>query len=370
MVPDLTQRFLGSTFDPKANSLNALRLALALLVLVAHSAELGGYGRDLQPLGAWAVAGFFCISGYLITASRDHSRSLGEFLWRRFLRIYPAFLAVLVVVAFAIAPAAGALAGAGAWAPASAVSYVVSNMGVWIFQLDIGEMLGSTPFPGVWNGSLWTLGYEALCYLVIGAVFLLTRSTRRVTVALLFVSSSAVAVLAGEGIATVPTTAATFCSLSSYFLAGAILYLWRDRIPLRRSGTLIACVLVVALAAGDHFPGLAGLPVAYLLMSLGIRLPLARIGARNDVSYGVYIYAFPVQQVLASLFAGSALPLWAFIILSLAFTMPLAWASWFFVERPALRAKNLFTRGTTLSRRRPDAVTRRSIENPPDAGLA
>jgi len=349
---------LSAVFDPRANSLNALRLGLALLVLVAHAAELGGYGRDLQPLGAWAVVGFFCISGYLITASREHSASLRDFLWRRFLRIYPAFLTTLVVVAFVVAPAAGLWAGAGEWSPESAITYVLRNLAVWIFQLDIGEMLGSTPFPSVWNGSLWTLGYEVLCYLVVGAVFLLPGRSHRLTIVVLFLASSVVAGLASGGITVAPGTASTFCALLSSFLSGALLYLWRDRVPVHRVGDVVAATLVVALAAGGAFPGLAGLPVAYLLMSLSVRLPLARVGARNDISYGVYIYAFPVQQVLACVFSPAVLPLWVFIGLSLAFTVPLAWASWLFVERPALRAKHLFARsakrrsigrGSTLS---------------------
>lgn len=334
----------GTAFDPRANSLNALRLALALLVLVAHSSELGGYGRALQSLGAWAVCGFFCVSGYLITASRAHSRSLRDFLWRRFLRIYPAFLAALIVVAFVIAPVAGQWAGAGSWTPDAALTYVLRNLGVWIFQLDVGEMLGGVPFPGVWNGSLWTLGHEALCYVVVGLVFLLPGRSRRLAILALFVASSIVAGASAGGLSILPVTGSTFCALLSYFLSGALLYLWRDRVPFHAAGDVAAVALVLALAAAGAFPGLAGLPVAYLLMSSSVRLPLARIGARNDISYGVYIYAFPVQQVLACVFAPAGIPLWAFIGLSVAFTVPLAWASWLFIERPAMRGKDVFAR--------------------------
>ncbi|WP_167494122.1 acyltransferase family protein [Microbacterium hydrothermale] len=345
-------------FDPRANSLNALRLALALLVLVAHAAELGGYGRELQPLGAWAVTGFFCISGYLITGSREHSASLRDFLWRRFLRIYPGFLTTLVVVAFVIAPAAGRWAGAGEWSPQGATSYVLRNLAVWIFQPDIDGMLGSTPFPGVWNGSLWTLGYEALCYLIVGALSLFPGRPRRVCIVVLFLVSTVIVGLHSAGIAVVPGTVSTFSGLLSSFLAGGLLYLCRDHVVFHGAADVVAATLVVALAALGVAPGLASLPVASLLMSASVRLPLARIGTRNDISYGVYIYAFPAQQVLACLFPDTVLPLWAFIGLSIAVTLPLAWASWLFVERPALRAKSLFARtarsrhidrGSTLS---------------------
>lgn len=332
---------LAAAFDPRSNSLNALRLGLAVIVLVAHAGELGGYGRDLQPLGPWAVAGFFCLSGYLITASRVRARSLGDFLWRRFLRIYPAFFVVLIVVAFAIAPLTEVFAGAGEWTATEALGYVAHNAGVWIVQPDIGTMLSDVPFPGVWNGSLWTLGYEALCYLVIGAVFVLPHPVRRGTVLLIFVGSSAGAALAARGVIVLPATLATFCGLLSYFTAGAVLFLCRTRVPHTRTLTVAAAGVTLALAASDSFAGFAGLPVAYLLLSLGIRLPLARVGARHDLSYGVYIYAFPVQQTLACVFAGTALPLWAFVVISTALALPLAGASWMLVERPAMRAKSL-----------------------------
>lgn len=369
MVPDLTRRSLGSAFDPRANSLNALRLALALLVLVAHGAELGGYGRSLQPLGTWAVAGFFCVSGYLITASREHAGSLAAFLWRRFLRIYPAFVTVLIVVAFAIAPAAALFPGAGPWEPNDAATYVLRNLGLWILQPDIGTMLDTVPFPRVWNGSLWTLAYEALCYLTIGAVFLLPRRTRVVAMVGLFLSSSTVAALANLGAIFVPGAAASFAALLSYFLAGALLFFGRDRLPLRRDLELTSAALVVALASAGAFPGLASVPAAYVLMSLGIRLPLSRIGSRNDISYGLYIYAFPVQQVLACVFTGSALPLWAFLAMSLGATLPLAWASWLIIERPALRAKRLFARRWRGDQRAPNAAPQRPPGETSDAGL-
>lgn len=347
MVPDLRVRrrsTLGAQFDPRSNSLNAIRLGLAVLVLVAHAWELGGYGLQTHSLGPWAVAGFFCLSGYLITASREHSRSFGEFLWRRALRIWPAFIVVLVVVAFGFAPFAASRLGAGPWTFSSAMTYVLHNAGLWIVQPSIPGMLGSAPYPDVWNGSLWTLAYEFACYLVIGALFTVVKRGRRWVVGAAWVGASVLSIGARSLDVGIPDKVLTLTDLLGYFLAGAVLYLWRDRVTVASSMLISACTLVVLLAALDAFPGLAGLPVAYALIVLSIRLPLRRIGARNDVSYGVYIYAFPLQQMLAIALVPAGAPVALFVAFSVILTVPFAWGSWLLIERPALRFKDLFTR--------------------------
>jgi peptidoglycan/LPS O-acetylase OafA/YrhL len=99
---------LGYRFAEGRNSLNAIRLLLAAMVIVSHSWWLGGYGTEPQPggvkLGSWAVIGFFGISGYLITRSRIQASSALSYCRARFLRIFPGLAACVAVVAFVIAP--------------------------------------------------------------------------------------------------------------------------------------------------------------------------------------------------------------------------------------------------------------------------
>jgi peptidoglycan/LPS O-acetylase OafA/YrhL len=100
-------RTVASSFDRSRNSLNAMRLLLAVLVVVSHSWAIGGFGAEPSlggaHLGTWSVLGFFCISGYLITASRLGS-SPTRFYRARALRILPAFVVCLVVIAAVLAP--------------------------------------------------------------------------------------------------------------------------------------------------------------------------------------------------------------------------------------------------------------------------
>lgn len=358
MVPDLTRtrRSLRKSvptiqrlFDPRSNSLNAIRLALAVLVIVSHSWPIGGYGKEpgvgAQHLGDWAVAGFFATSGYLITASRIRSRSFIDYLWRRILRIYPAFFVVLVMVAFVIAPLASTFLGAGTWTPFTALQYLVSDLGLWMARFGIDGMLTTVPFPGSWNGSLWTLAFEFGCYMLIGLVVgVVPRSRLGAAVVTLFVIAVVGAAFTTGGMIHVPQVVEQFIYLFGYFLAGSMLYLARGRVPLTVPLAVVAAILTIVAVVTDTFRATAGLPVAYLMVALGAFLPLRRVGARNDISYGMYIYAFPIQQLLALTLITKVLPVWAFVLIAIAGTLPLAWASWILVERPAMKLKILTAR--------------------------
>jgi peptidoglycan/LPS O-acetylase OafA/YrhL len=346
---------IATTFDRRRNSLNAIRLILAVLVIVSHTWPVGGYGDDPslgdQSLGAWAVAGFFAISGYLITSSRLHSRSLADYLWRRVLRIYPAFVVVLLVMAFVFAPIVADVTGDGSWSVGAGAGFLVHNLAIEIRQYGIGSTLSGVPYPNVWNGSLWTLFYEFACYLGVGvAVTVFPRRWLTAVVVVVLMLCAALTLAFESTSLSAPTTIKYLALLAGYFLAGALVYLLRDRIPHRVWIAVLALVLLIALCLLGLSKPFAGLPIAYLMIYGGSQLPLHRIGATNDISYGMYIYAFPVQQVLVYVFPDQRLPALVFAALAVACTTPLAWASWALVERPAMQLKNL-----NLRRRRPDA---------------
>lgn len=294
-------------------------------------------------LGTWAVAGFFAISGYLITMSRDRSRSFGSFLWKRFLRIYPAFVAALFVVGFGIAPLSTLLSGEP-FSTSSAVTYVLKNLSLIIMQGDIAGTLQTTPIPFAWNGSLWTLKWEFLCYIAIG--FIVTVIPNR---------GQGAAVIVGFVLCTLGTAVQSFSNLTfgynagqilelGAFTAGSLLYFYGHRVSLSPYVALVVVGALVAVILTNTAVALAGLPVAYLVFWIALKIPLSTLSSTNDISYGMYIYAFPVQQVLALAFPDGELSVTAFIGLTVAFTLPLAYASWTLVERPSMRLRRIWSR--------------------------
>ena len=342
-----SRRTLAERFDPRHNSLNFLRLVFATAVIVSHARPLGGFGHDpsiaQQTVGTWAVMGFFAISGYLIAASRSHTH-IPAFFARRVLRIYPGFLVCLLVVAFCFAPLSvlvGAGHGGGHYSLPSALSYVVHNLGLKVERDGIAGTLPGVPYGPAWDGSLWTLFYEFACYIVLGALLSVPAQWRkRVTVAA-FAVSAAIGGYGATHAATdaLPALADRFFQLAPVFLAGSLIYLFADRVLVDwRIG--IAALVLAPVATEIHAMQYLGAPlVAYACLWLGIVLPFDRVGRRNDLSYGMYIYAFPVQQLLVLLGVNGA-GLALYTIVSIAATLPLAAASWFAVEHPALALKH------------------------------
>ncbi|HUO48634.1 MAG TPA: acyltransferase [Acidimicrobiales bacterium] len=371
-------RSFGTVFDPARNSLNFLRLALALAVLASHSIPLGGFGDENllvhTTIGTVAVFGFFAISGYLIAASAQRT-SVPRFLWQRCLRIFPAFWVCLIVTAGVIAviawlghgsflrPHCGAECyGLGR---GGAVDYVVHNFLLRMNQHRIAGTPWNVPYPYTWDGSLWTLFYEFVCYLLLGLLALVGLLRRRTVVTVLAVAVWCAAAVVAFGWAA-PVLNADLQRLAYLvppFLAGTLLFLYRDRVPdsaWLAVGFGAAYVATLWLPLGGWFisgPMLFAPLLAYPVLWLGVHLPFQRVGARNDYSYGIYVYAFPVQQLLVvfGLARWGYLP---FTFIAVGLTVPLAVASWWAVERNALKLKRARLRVPPVTARGPaPAVT-------------
>ncbi|MEZ5090162.1 MAG: acyltransferase family protein [Micropruina sp.] len=248
----------------RSNAFGLLRLILALLVIVSHAFPVGGWGKD--PMGAWthgqaelgdlAVVGFFAVSGYLITRSARRT-PLGLYLWRRFLRIMPAFWLVLLFTALVVGPlfyarGHGDLNGYFD-EPGGPSSFIGSNFLLMMRQFTIHDVFADAPMGGgVLNGSLWTLFFEALCYLIVAALAVagLLSERRRWVVPVAAAVFYAVSVFG-------PMVSSSFTPLSSsrlgsVFLTGATFAIYNDRIPFTGwiASASVAVVVTTAMVGG------------------------------------------------------------------------------------------------------------------------
>ena len=312
---------------------------------MSHSWPISGHGDDPKigdlSVGTWAVAGFFVISGYLIASSRSRS-AIGPFLWRRFLRIFPGLWVCLLFTVAVFVPIAEIREGYGLFVPISdRVNYIVTNGLLVPDHFSIDGTLATVPFAYAWNGSLWTLLYEVGCYLLIAALLSLAVVRRRPSlVAATFVICVSLAVI-DQKVRPLPShRVGTAVGLATFFLAGSLVYVYGRRIPHHWLLGVAAIGTLVGLAYAHQASVAAAVPLAYTCMWLGVVLPLQRVGRTNDISYGVYIYAFPAQQILA-VYLASKVGIGGFVALSIALTVPFAAASWFLVERPAMQLKRL-----------------------------
>jgi peptidoglycan/LPS O-acetylase OafA/YrhL len=327
---------LEASLDLRHNSLNAIRLLLATAVIVSHAWPIGGFGDDPAigdvNLGHLAVSGFFAISGYLIAQSRL-ANSPGRYALKRAMRIMPAFWVCLLVTGFGFAFVASARTGG--WSPGDGLRYVVSWADLWNGEWGVGTTLDSAPFATAWNGSLWTLPSEVACYVILGlglAIAPVRRSPWWSVVA--FVAATVVAMNVPNG---TPGPVQDLAFLAPAFAAGTMLFFWSSRVRVDGRLAVLAAIAFVGLALSGHGQPLGALPVAYLCLYAGVALPpaLQRVGSVNDISYGMYLYGFPVAQLLVVWGVHDA-GVVVFTAASIVATIPFAAASWFLVERPAM----------------------------------
>ena len=333
-------------FDARRNSFDILRLVFASVVAVTHSLAIQtGHQPYLgkTPIGFIGLDGFFIVSGFLVTRSFLRLNSPVRFVWHRFLRIMPGFWACLLVVGFVVAPLAAALRGYPLTTPftgdPSALRYVLGNSGLLIVQYDIAGILAGTPEGVSFNGALWTLFFEAACYaLVLGAGVLGLLRRRRWTILVLAGVLTLLTVLREVGIDVGINE--LVLRLGYVFVLGMVAYLYADKIPARVDLLLVAVALtaVSALLFSDYrVVGAASL--AYALTWLGT-WQRAAWSMRHDLSYGVYIYHWPIFQLLGLTVVASA-PAILFLGVGLAMTTVVAALSWFLIERRAMAHKNM-----------------------------
>lgn len=397
---------LADNFSGRDNSIGLIRLILALAVLVSHANPVGfgtpdpGSLRNGISLGGLSVDGFFVLSGFLITRSALRL-SLGRYLWARALRILPGLWLCLVVTALVIAPILavhefGALPHHFWNGSDSARSYVEKNMWTGLVQLDIGGTLThavavGTAHNGAFDGSLWTLAYEATCYLVIAALAVtavLRRAPRfmiAITLLLWFVmlrsiwnNHSLAAPQNINGIALyVPFVSHRMGALGSSYLIylalpfaiGSLFQLYITRVRINDVlGPFCLLVFAATLWVGAYYA--VGVPaLAYGLMWFAVRSPkpLRKVGRKRDLSYGVYIYAFVVEQILV-VYGVNKHGYVLYLAAAFAGTVVLATLSWYAIEAPALKLKDWqpkLPRRLRRSETGPDAPVVEQVESAP-----
>jgi peptidoglycan/LPS O-acetylase OafA/YrhL len=335
---------LRQGYDPRRNSFDVIRLTLAAVVAVSHGIVMHTGAQPqwgISTLGDFAVDGFFVLSGFLVVSSYVRLRSFFRFTWHRVLRIMPGFWVCLLVVALVVAPAAAVLEGLPLSTPfeepPTAFHFLAVNAGLLVNEYGIAGLLADNPTPYIFIGSLWTLALEAMCYGTLAVLGLLGLLRHRWLILGITVLIWILATIQSFGVG-VPLGDNVLRMLMMFFL-GACAQLFADRVPLRWT-LLVGAIAVFAISATllENYRVTGAAAFVYLLLYVASRLPHP-VRLRVDLSYGVFMYHWPLQQLLV-LTAAFTLPTWAFVALSLAVSIPVALASWHVVEHPALRRKD------------------------------
>jgi peptidoglycan/LPS O-acetylase OafA/YrhL len=337
------------------NNFDGLRLLGALLVVVGHGYVLTGrhdvpvvLGEQIHHFG---VIIFFSLSGYLVTSSWLRFRRVTPYLGARLLRILPGLVVVVGLTTFVLGPLVTTL---------PLTDYLTSRL-TWTYlanaflhaRFELPGVFADLPYPRAVNGSLWTLAPEFFCYLLVPV--LVWRHRTRVAIVLMLGMAAVWLALPRTPVAPIYLWGAnlgdTAVVARYFFVGGALAVLATVRPAAQFLSVRLALAAIVGVALVEHYlPSVQG-PVALLLLpyaivSFGVAAtPWVSSAARwGDLSYGMYVWAYPVQQTLV-LVAG-VLPLWIDIPVVALVSGALAWVSWHVVEAPALRLKSRLRRPT------------------------
>lgn len=317
----------------RKNNLDALRAVAAIAVVVSHAWPLAEGPGTIEPLeslfgislGGSAVLIFFFVSGLLISQSAARwTNNKSRFVQARIMRIWPG-LAVALLVSAGLAIIFGSSAG-----PVEFVLYVLRGLALVSIQHTLSGAWANVPYPGAVNGPLWTLFYEVVCYICCASIIWARHWSMALRIA------GGIAALLAIFIALqVPSLAYrlhVLAPLAFAFALGHIAWRCQKYIFLGRLSWL-GTVILLAIAA--YLPmGAWTLVWALALMVLLLAYTLPNIEMPLDLSYGIYIYGWPVAQACISLLPGLSAP--GLAMVSVLATLPLAYLSWILIEHPAL----------------------------------
>jgi peptidoglycan/LPS O-acetylase OafA/YrhL len=336
----------------RENNIDAIRLALALIVIFSHSYSLAGqaaneplfvFTKGQTTLGTVAVDFFFVLSGFLVSVSFVRARGVADYLRRRFLRIYPGYFAAALFTLVLVAIINAGLPAGLRW------DQLVLRL-IDPGSLPCKDCFAGNALPSAINGSLWTLRYEIRCYVFVVLVGLLGCFRTRqaflvgITAAGWFLFSAI-----DLGVVQLPKVPQVVLltlgqpehwpELFAYFAFGTLasVLLRRVNVPMAVGWPIAAIAVLVALARLGHGFEPALVPLgSYCLYWVAAhpKLRLHGFAKYGDFSYGTYVYAFPVQQAFVHLFPGIA-PL-TLTFAAAGCTLPLAVLSWRYIEKPAI----------------------------------
>ena len=337
------------------NNYDFLRLFAALCITLTHSYNLLSKNND-EPLfkltgsrvdfSFFGLSIFFSISGYLIAKSAINSPSFKNYIWKRFLRIQPVLIVVCIISVFIVGPFFSSLSPKDFFNQISTFTYFRNIMPLFGIQFSLPGVFSNNPAESGINGSLWTLIVEERLYLIVGILFLFKQHGKALLLIFIgilnllyfintfFYSEALIKYFRGENV----FYAIMFLNATAYYLLN--INLKKAANPSFYFVILASVVLLSIVVISQKSLKVIFVPLLVLFFAQlkGITNKTGRYG---DFTYGIYIFSFPVQQILVAKNIVVNNPLILFF-LTLLIVVPLAIISWYFLEKKMLLLKRYF----------------------------
>lgn len=341
--------YLSDKTSGRDNNLNLIRAIAATAVLVSHAYPIALGPEAYQPLqvltgytlGTLSVYAFFVISGFLISMSFMRSSSWLSFLIARVLRLVPGLFVSLLAVGFVLAPIVTTLSTGSYFSNLETYTFIIRNMLLLPLQYYLPGVFDNQPYTAV-VGSIWTLFYEVFCYVGVFVVGVAGLLRSRLWMSLGFVAYLGFWFFIEVNGAPHPRIN-SLQELSLPFAIGMAFFIWQDKLPLSLMGVLILSVIAWAVRETVFYELMLTLALSYGVFWVGY-IPAGILRAYNqvgDYSYGIYIYAFPLQGFAVWLMGGDVQSPLMNMAISFPLTLICSIASWHLIENPALNAKSV-----------------------------
>lgn len=327
------------------NNLNALRMVAAGLVLYGHSFVFLGLREPLFlswiPLGSLGLNIFFIISGYLVSESWDRDPQLVRFFIKRGLRIFPGLIVCTTLSILVLGPLLTTRPLQEYFSNPGTLAYF-QNIALHIVYYLPGVFENNRLANAV-NGSIWSLPVEFTLYIAVAAIGFL-QGNRWVFVAMAAISAFLTikwAWATDQMLVIYNYDLRQLVLCGTYFWIGSAFQKFNLKRFFSLSSTLMASMAMLCLEPWPSQLSMASwilLPIIVLSFGLAHSPLLERLTRSGDYSYGIYIYAFPIQQAIVSL--RPQIGILEYLITSSAIILVLSMASWHWVERPALSLKS------------------------------
>lgn len=337
----------------KHNNFDFLRFFAASLVIISHSFALLKLDQPKlgnMTIGSIGVYMFFVISGFLIARSWEMHPRASAFIAKRVLRIVPGLVGVTLFTAFMIGPLLSNLSLVEFIKAPNTFRYLL-NSAIFPLHYNLPGVFEANIGGSIVNGSLWTLPLEFISYMGLIALAYLGIFRRRFSFKVLLAVTIVVTCLMLLVMRSPTNPEALFMGIKtiwlvkygSFFIVGSLYYIYRSHVVLKDWLAVAALggILLSSVVGGQFVAALIGLPYLVLYLALVPTRYLSRFGARGDFSYGMYIYAWPVQQAIIAM-APQRTELLALIALEFPIIIMLAAVSWYGIEKPSLRLKHRF----------------------------
>lgn len=332
------------------NNFHFLRFIFALLVVISHSYALSGGDISTQWIyevtdgkvvyASIGLNGFFVISGYFIYQSLQRSKSLLEYYWKRILRVFPALFVVLTLSVI-LSPFVYN-SEIPFYRNIEVYTYVPRNLLLYPDQPKIEGIFADNPYKAI-NGSLWTIRYEFTCYIILSVLFLI-KSNKLWSKLLLFCASSSMYIgyvfFVNElgNLSMFNLIGFEVLQLGTFFVVGSFLASLNIEKLFSKWMVFMTLGILMLSVIFDFYNEVKHLIFSLFVLSLGFTTInfMAKFAKYGDMSYGVYIYSFPIQQTLVYFFD---LGTYALMFNSVIFSIVMGYLSWHTIEKQALKRK-------------------------------